>query len=241
MREIRIYHAEALAQKNEAMLSESAARHVIQVLRRKVGDQITLFDGSGLDFIVEIMDIERKSVQVKILSQLQNNNESPLKIHLLQGISKGEHMDLAIQKAVECGVTEITPVMTEFCAFKLDEKRRNKKLHHWQSVIRSACEQAERSVIPRLNSIQNISSLYNIEAEEKFILHPYSDVQLSAASISTSSCVLAIGPEGGFSDSEVKFACEKGWNKFSLGKRILRTETATIAAIAVLQSKYGDY
>ena len=202
---------------------------------------MVLFNGDGNDYPSEILAISKTSVLVLVSSQLSLHNESSLNIHLAQGVSKGERMDFAIQKAVELGVSEITPVITERCAVKLSQERWDKKHEQWQKMIISACEQSNRNVLPKLNSAIDLSAWQKQTTDQtKIVLSPRSSQYLSHMSKPQQGVRLLIGPEGGLSDQEI-YTCEQtGYFAANMGPRILRTETAALTAIAILQSLFGD-
>jgi 16S rRNA (uracil1498-N3)-methyltransferase len=221
-------------------LPESVHRHAVQVLRLKPGAVIRLFDGKGLEVEAELTQVEKRQSQVQLLGQLKNQSESPLKITLLQGISRGERMDFAIQKAVELGVSTIVPVVTERCNVQLKQDRAQKRLDHWQGVLISACEQSGRAFLPELAAVTTLEqALLENEDELKLVLDPrasqsFTDIQ------QPQTLSLLIGPEGGLSEAEVDQAAQNGYTAVQFGPRILRTETAAVAALAVVQTLWGD-
>lgn len=232
-------------------LQDSTFHYLFRVLRCRDGEQIIAFNGDGNDYIGQLKQQSKKSADIVVTDSQANGKESPLHTVLVQAVSKGERMDIAIQKAVELGVNEIYPVQTEFSAVKLDAKRLDKKHQHWQAIIQSACEQCGRAVLPILHPVQPIEQvLDNINTQEKIILHPYQknknddrirSLKLLHTDKAVHSATVLIGAEGGFSDDEVAVAEDNGFARLSLGKRILRTETATISALTLLQFLWGDY
>lgn len=242
MKHIRIYHEKPLYEQKYITLSEQAARHIAVVLRMSAGDEILLFDGTGRDFRSTITTATKKQVEVRIEEVIPVENESPVSIHLYQAISKGERMDIAIQKSVELGVTEITPVISERTVVRINEKRLDKKLDHWSKIIISACEQSGRAVVPKLHPILAYTELLKVlENTQTYILSPYTDNRLSSLPKSTTACSIIIGPEGGFSENEIEFARRYSITEVSMGKRILRTETAAICALSAIQTLAGDF
>ena len=235
MRKFRFYDPIDLVVGNEVALSETVSHHLSRVLRMKIGEQCFVFDGNGGEALCEITAVDKKSTQVKIINLIDSDLESSVKTHLAQALCKGDKMDWIIQKAVELGVNEITPVLTEHCDVKLDEKRIEKKMQHWQGVLISACEQCGRNVLPVLHQPKLISEFIGQLPKEpsKLIFTPTATSPLKE--VTGDNFVLLIGPEGGLCDVEVQLAVENGFAKTSLGKRILRTETAAIASLAVLQ------
>jgi 16S rRNA (uracil1498-N3)-methyltransferase len=217
------------------------AHYMSHVLRLKVGSPIVLFNGNGSDFPSEIVDIHKRKVSIVVNSQISINVESSLHLHLAQGVSKGDRMEIALQKAVELGVTEITPLITENCNVKLDAQRWEKKRTGWKKLIISACEQSQRNIIPTLNEITTMQQWLGQSSElSKIILSPGAKMYLSNLSKPQKGFRLIIGPEGGLSDQEVYTATETGYTAVNIGSRILRTETAAIASLAILQSHFGD-
>ncbi len=236
----RIYSPTSLHPGATIQLEPSAQRHAIQVLRLKVGARLRLFDGEGGEFNATITEIDRKKTTVTLQQAHQSRCESPLHTHLYQGISKGERMDYAIQKAVELGVNEITPLFCERSVVKLDAKRLQKKLDHWQGVIISACEQCGRSQLPRLHPGRTFEQVRTLTDQSGFLLNPEAATRLSEHASPPTRCALLIGPEGGLSASEIEQAEAGGWLGVRFGPRILRTETATVVALTALQQHWGD-
>lgn len=236
----RIFSQNPLHPNSTLTLDEAARRHCVQVLRLKRGAPIVLFDGEGAEFPATIEQIERRAVTVSLQQPRQRNSESPLKIHLYQGISKGERMDYAIQKATELGVTEITPLFCERSVVKLDPKRLQKKIDHWRGVTLSACEQCGRNHIPTLHPAQPLQQLESPDNSTGFLLNPLATETLHTQAPATESLSILIGPEGGLSEAEILRATESGWRGVQLGPRTLRTETATVVALTALQLLWGD-
>ena len=242
MRQIRIFHPQSFLVNERLWLSDEASHHLSVVLRAKVGQNIILFDGNHQEAKTSITSIEKKRVQV-LIEQIQVHClESPLKIHLAQGIAKGDRMSFSLQKAVELGVTEITPLWTQHVALKWDEKNNEKKYKLWQNIIISACEQSGRNFLPRLNPPKTFEDfMHSHRSHNLFILEPRNGKKISAYPWKdTAETTLLIGPEGGFSQEESKDAEQKGYQALTLGPRVLRTETAVLAALAVLQAYQGD-
>lgn len=237
----RIYHNYALQVDQQLTLSSAAHQHLSTVLKCRVGDSIYLFNGEHGDFIAEIVQQTKKTTQVQIKDYHPVDCKPSLTIELGQVVARGDKMDWVIQKAVELGVTTITPLTSERCGVKLPDKRWQKKHQHWQNVIISACEQSRRVQIPQLNPVTDLSSWLNqVESQYKLILHPHSDRQFCPKATLQSSALL-IGPEGGFNEDEVTQAQQHGFYLHQLGPRVLRTETAALAAITQLQTLYGDF
>ena len=240
MRIPRIYQHGAIALNHEFALDDDAANHVGRVLRMPVGSELQLFNGDGFNYPARISSSDKKRVNVIATAQLDNPVESPLKIHLGQGISRGDRMDFAIQKAVELGVTEITPLFTERCGVKLDAERLQKRTDQWQKIAISACEQSGRSIVPTVHPAISLHCWLNQDTKElKLTLHPWAKDTIKTL---TASCHirLVIGPEGGFTDLEMAQTSDAGFTGIQLGPRVLRTETAALTAISALQLQFGD-
>ncbi len=238
MRSHRFYTDIELSENTLVNLPSQAAHHCGQVLRYKVGDNLTVFNGDGFDYYATIDRLEKKSCQIKIEKKIDPQNESPLKIHLYQGIARGDKMDLIIQKAVELGVTAITPIFTERCNVKLEGKRLDKKIQHWQQIQLSACEQSGRAIIPAFNTATHLHQTPQ-QSASSFYLEPTSNQGFGDLP-EQSLMSLFIGPEGGFAEKEINFLEKIGCQGLKMGPRILRTETAGLSAIAILQSHFGD-
>ncbi|MCM2329845.1 16S rRNA (uracil1498-N3)-methyltransferase [Geopseudomonas sagittaria] len=221
-------------------LPEAQAHYIGRVLRLAAGDAVQLFDGSGQEFVGELVEVGKKSVQVELREQFAGLTESPLRIHLGQGLSRGERMDWAIQKATELGVAEITPLVSERCEVRLKDERADKRLAHWRQIAISACEQCGRSVLPTINAPLGLHDwLAQTAAELKLVLHPVAAPLASHAR--PGSLAFLIGPEGGLSDAEVEQAQRAGYHAARLGPRVLRTETAPVVALSVAQQLWGDF
>ncbi len=221
-------------------LPEAQAHYIGRVLRLAAGDAVQLFDGSGREFVGELVEVGKKNVQVELREQLAGLAESPLHIHLGQGLSRGERMDWAIQKATELGVAEITPIVSERCEVRLKDERADKRLAHWRQVAISACEQCGRSVLPIIHAPLPLAEwLEQTAAELKLVLHPVAEPLTGHAR--PASLAFLIGPEGGLSDAEVAQAQRAGYQAARLGPRVLRTETAPVVALSVAQQLWGDF
>ena len=221
-------------------LPEAQAHYIGRVLRHAVGDAVQLFDGSGQEYLGELIDVGKKAVRVELREQLAGQAESPLRIHLGQGLSRGERMDWAIQKATELGVSEITPIVSERCEVRLKDERADKRLAHWRQVAISACEQCGRSVLPVIHSPITLAEWQgHVQAELKLVLHPVAAPLESHTR--PHSLAFLIGPEGGLSEAEVAQAKAAGFHAARLGPRVLRTETAPVVALAVAQQLWGDF
>lgn len=224
----------------EHELPEAQAHYIGRVLRMVAGDPVQLFDGSGQEYLGSLLEVGKKRVSVKLDEQLAGQPDSLLKVHLGQGLSRGERMDWAIQKATELGVSEITPLVSERCEVRLKDERADKRLAHWRQVAISACEQCGRSSVPLIHPPQLLSDwLKSSDAELKLVLHPVAEPLVSHAK--PASLAFLIGPEGGLTEGEVEQAKAAGFQAARLGPRVLRTETAPVVALAVAQQLWGDF
>ncbi len=241
MRIPRIYN-KALAHEKDSLILDSDLSHYIgRVLRMKVGQQLFLFDGMGYEVLAEITEfISKQSVSVSVIEIVPNSKESPLYIHLGQSISKGDRMEFTIQKSVELGVAEITPIWAERCEVKLKGERLTKKVEHWQSIAASACEQCGRNVVPKINSPMSLDQWLEERNEEiKITLHHRANADLRTIKAPTNAALL-IGPEGGLTEREIKESESSGFKSITLGPRVLRTETASLAVLSLMQYQWGD-
>jgi 16S rRNA (uracil1498-N3)-methyltransferase len=239
MRDIRIYCPAELAVNAAVLLDANAAHHVRTVLRMQVGDMIILFNGDGTDYVGTVANITKQSVTVQLHDSTARVTKSPLYTHLVQGICKGEKMDFVIQKATELGVNEITPVFTQYGNVKLDAKRTAKKLLHWQKIAVGACEQSGRSDMTQINAPLPFAQWLSQCDETAVILDPGASQSLGQVNVTESVSIL-IGPEGGFSLAEIEQANQAGIPSVLLGPRVLRSETAGLAALTLAQSLWGD-
>lgn len=238
----RIYSDEPLRESGTVALTGEAANHIAKVLRLRVGDTLLVFDGSGRDFDAEITGFRRDGVSVAIGTGHDVATESPANITLLQGVCRGPRMDTVIQKATELGVTRIRPVLTERSVVRLDADHSERKQEHWRRVAISACEQCGRSRIPDVASpVPLDSALGQADASQvKLLLDPGAAAAMAGMTPDGGPIALLIGPEGGLTENELRLAADCGFRGVRLGPRILRTETAPLAALAVLQFLVGD-
>ena len=242
MRIPRIYHPESLEYQTQCQLSEDAANHVGRVLRMVEGEQLELFDGSNHIYPAIITESNKKLVKVNILGRELSDKESNLKIHLGQVISRGERMEFTIQKSVELGVNVITPLWSERCGVKLDGERMDKKIQQWQKIVIAACEQCGRNVVPEIRPLMKLQDwCAEDDGALKLNLHPRAQHSIKTLPMIPKDGVrLLIGSEGGLSEQEIVQTQQKGFTEILLGKRVLRTETASLAAISALQIYFGD-
>lgn len=240
MRTARIYYAGELNLDLTVTLPQETSHYLLHVLRLKIGTNLLLFNGSGGEFLAQLTNATKKNAVVSIKQFNPINTESACKIHLAQAVGKGDKMDWIIQKAVELGVNEITPLITEFTNVRLDEDRAAKRHSHWQDVIISACEQSQRTHLPVIHPIMEFTQFINASSTDfRIYCHPNSDKRLNSFEKVDNVTVL-IGPEGGLSEKEVQSASRADFIGVSLGPRILRMETAAVATVAILQAQYGD-
>jgi 16S rRNA (uracil1498-N3)-methyltransferase len=237
----RVYFKGTLASGLQIILPNEASHYLLHVLRLKIGDPLILFNGEGGHYQASLVGSTKKKEAIVLVGEFKAiNTESPLKIHLAQGISKGEKMDFVIQKAVELGVTEITPLITEFCAVKVNNDRLAKRQQHWFKVIISACEQSGRTGIARLNAPQLLTNWIDHQPNPlKIYCQPGASNTIKNLE-PAQDVLLLIGPEGGLSKTEIMAAQNANFKGVTLGSRILRTETAALSAISVVQSLWGD-
>ncbi|KFZ39012.1 16S rRNA methyltransferase [Shewanella mangrovi] len=241
MRVPRIYQATTLAANTEVTLDADASAHIGRVLRMAEGQAISLFNGDGNDYLAVITAAGKKAVTVTIEQCSANASESPINLHLGQVISRGDRMDFTLQKSVELGVNTITPLFSERCGVKLDGERLEKKIQQWQKIVVSACEQSGRSVVPVVRPAMNLLEWCAEDTTAvKLNLHPRAQHGIGGLSLTTPRVRLLIGPEGGLSDDEIAMTEQQGFTDVLLGPRVLRTETAALTAISVLQSRFGD-
>ena len=241
MRLTRSFVAHPLAVGDTIALPEDAAAHLVRVLRLQPGDPCVLFNGDGFDRDARIISVGKREVLAEIVGSRPVDNESPLAITLLQGIARGEKMDLILQKATELGVVRILPVSSERSEVKLDAQRADRRVAHWREVVVSACEQSGRARVPEVGAPQPLAQAAALREGRGLLLDPFAEQTLSALQGSElRTCTLAIGPEGGWSPRDREQLAAAGFEGLRLGPRILRTETAGIAAIAALQAMAGD-
>lgn len=222
-------------------MPEAAARHAVTVLRLQPGDTLNLFNGEGGEYSASLVAVTKRETRVRLVEFHAAERESPLAITLALGISAGERMDYSLQKATELGVSAIQPLATERSVVKLAGERADKRLQHWQNVVIAACEQCGRNRVPLVAPVQKFYAyLAAVDRNKRLLmLSPDASTPLKRAAPSA-EVVLLIGAEGGLAPSECEAAAASGFEAVSLGPRILRTETAPVAALAVLQALWGD-
>ncbi|MBX2808804.1 MAG: 16S rRNA (uracil(1498)-N(3))-methyltransferase [Cellvibrionaceae bacterium] len=245
MRIPRIYTPQALNPGSEITLEDTAAHHIATVLRSKRGRPVVLFNGLGGEYCANITDISKKKVALTVTSYTDKNTESALTVELGICLIKYDRFDWLIQKATELGVNKITPMVSEFTDIKLPPERVEKKHRHWQEVMINACEQSGRTVLANIEKPTTLTNwLTNTQSECKLVLHPAAtntigDIKKISGK-NTAAIALLIGPEGGLSQTEIQQAQNSQFTPVDLGPRILRAETAPLAALSILQYQYGD-
>jgi 16S rRNA (uracil1498-N3)-methyltransferase len=244
----RFYCDLPLATGHVVTLPDAVARHAIGVLRLRVGTAVTLFNGDGTEYRGVLEHTGGKGANVRLDSHHAPQRESRIEIRLAQGISSGERMDFTLQKAVELGITAIQPLMMRRTVVRLTEEKAVKRRQHWQGIVVSACEQSGRNHIPDVAPIADFGewirpfhAMPHDEGELRFLLDPEGDVTLRDLPPPERPVVLLIGPEGGFDPAERRLAHAAGFRGLRLGPRILRTETAALAALAAMQAVWGDF
>ena len=241
----RFYHSKTININEIIFLDDFATHHALKVLRLKKGDELILFNGDGYDFQGQIINIAKKRVEVMINSRRIVANESNLKVTLLQALISNEKMDLIIQKTTELGISEIQPIVCQRGIVKIKNDKIEKRLLHWKQVSIGACEQCGRAKIPVINKPENITKylekIIMSDKSLKIILSPTAIKSLNEISYSIDQNIkVLIGPEGGFSKKELELATKKNFLPVKIGPRILRTETAPISIMSILQYEYGD-
>lgn len=245
MREIRLFVAAPMQPGLDLTLPDAAAQHAIRVLRLAAGDALTLFNGDGHQYPAHLLRATTRQAEVRIGSVESPERESPLRITLVQALARGEKMDWIVQKATELGVARIVPVVSARSEVKLDATRSGKRLEHWRAIAIAACEQSGRNCVPRIDAPTTLAAW--IAADDgapdgtRWLLLPDAESRMRNAAPSTPQATLAVGPEGGFADTDIDALRQAGYQALALGPRILRTETAGLAALAALQALYGDF
>lgn len=238
----RIYYPQALRPGTEIILTGSAAKHLSRVLRLKPGDTVRLFHDDGEDYTAQIDSPVRDGLRIRVHGSEPVDTESPLRVVLMQGICRGQKMDLVIQKATELGVTAILPVQCERSVVRLDEQRGVRRREHWFGIAAGAAEQCGRAVVPRVHPPATLdAALASLPATALgLVLDPGVDTGIGEAALRGAELVVLAGPEGGLTAAERDLAQRAGFTGVRLGPRVLRTETAPLAALSILQYLYGD-
>ena len=241
----RFYHSKPININETIIIDDFAAHHMLKVMRLKTNDQLILFNGDGSDFTGQVIRISKRQVEVSIKSKKNIKNESNLKVILLQALTSSEKMDLIIQKTTELGISEIQPIVCERSVVKIKNEKIEKKLLHWRQVSIAACEQCGRAEIPTIykpvNIIKYLEKISESDKTTKIILSPEATKSLNNSTPKIKQDIkVLIGPEGDFTKQELDFSIQKGFSPIKIGPRILRTETAPMCILSILQYKYGD-
>jgi 16S rRNA (uracil1498-N3)-methyltransferase len=242
MRLTRIHVEGPLAEGAELELPAPGAYHVARVLRLRPGAPLVVFDGSGGDWQAEVIAVDGGTVVVRLDARLAGTRESPLEIALVQGLSRSDRMDWALQKAVELGVATIAPVLTARSVVRLDDAQARRKLGHWRGIVIAACEQCGRSKVPVVLAPRPLREHFSqtARASTRLVLAPGSAASLAGIANVARRAELLVGPEGGLDEEEIAAAERAGYLPVRVGPRTLRTETASIVALTILQALWGD-
>ena len=241
MRVSRLYTSADLALGKQLELDEENGHYVRTVLRLKKEAEIILFNGRGGEYLCTVIEVTRKAVMISINKWLDRSVESSLLVTLGLGISRGDRMDLSVQKAVELGVNFITPLLTERCVVQFKGEKKPQRLLHWQKIVQHAAEQSGRTTLPDLSEIEHLQQWVDKQQGLKVFLDPYAELTLADITPIDNQVTLLTGPEGGFSNQERDIAKAAGFIPVRMGSRILRTETASLAALAAVQMLWGDF
>ena len=237
----RIYSGQKLKINKTLTLDQESSNHLIKVLRKKEDALVELFDGRGTSFIAEIVSLEKKLVKVKLIKVESSLERKGIKIHLGQSLIKSEPFSHSIQKATELGVNSISPLYTERTVVKQNPNKIQSRKERWQSIAKHACQQCGENWLPEINKIQTLEEwLETVEAKNKIVLYPNSKTKLSSLKF-TESVAIVVGPEGDFTDNEVALLKEKDFLPVQLGERILRADTAVIAAISAIRTMCEEF
>jgi len=242
MRIPHIYTCQSLTSGQTVTLEEGASRHISQVLRLQPNNELSLFNGDGQQYNARLRCSSKHKAEAEIISVTENSTEPPIHFTLALGISKGERVDYALQKAVELGICCFTPLFTERTVVKLKGERLERRQDHWKKIAIAACEQSGRNTIPTIEAAQQLDD-WIVQAQQgtRLILHPNATQSLNMLPTPNDSVLLLIGPEGGLSGKEIAAAEANGFTPVKLGPRVLRTETAPIAALSAMQMLWGDF
>ncbi|HSO08007.1 MAG TPA: 16S rRNA (uracil(1498)-N(3))-methyltransferase [Pelomicrobium sp.] len=243
----RFYCPDLVIGRRRVALPAAAAHHAARVLRLKAGDPVTLFDGRGGEWEASIARIDPRGVEVEAGTPRPSAAEPPLRVTLAQGLCAQDKMDWVVQKAVELGVTAIQPVAAERSVIRLSAERAERRQRHWQAVVVAACEQSGRNVIPEVAPVRTLAQWLDVldaapdRGGLRLTLSPHAGVPMAALGNGLAAASLLVGPEGGLSEREVAMAAAAGFRAARLGPRVLRTETAALAALAAMQTLWGDW
>lgn len=241
MRISRIFVDQALEMDQCLTLTAESAHYLRSVLRIKTGAELILFNGLGGEYRGQVRDVARDHVDIQVQQFHPVDRESPILVHLGLAISRGERMDYAIQKAVELGVQHLTPLLSQRCVVRLDEKKQRQRLQHWEGVVQHACEQSGRTQLPQMHPVQSLDDwVANQSSAVRLVLDPLAKLRLTDIEPTSESIALLIGPEGGLDEAEIDLAKFSGFKAIRLGPRVLRTETAAVVGLTALQCLWGD-
>ena len=241
MRVSRLYVADELVAGKQIELTDESAHYVRTVLRLKKDQDITLFNGQGGEYLCRFVEVSRKKVIVYMQEYIERSVESPLKVILGLGISRGDRMDWAVQKSVELGVNQVTPLLTDRCVIKFNEGRKQQRLQHWRNIVQHAAEQSGRTHLPEMPEVNELAKWVMLQQGLKLFLDPYAEQSLADLQPDNGKVTLLSGPEGGFTEQERDIAKSAGFVPVRLGQRILRTETAVLASLSAIQMLWGDF
>jgi 16S rRNA (uracil1498-N3)-methyltransferase len=243
----RFYHPDTISAHSEINLSEDTSKHLVKSLRLKPSDKIILFNGDGYDYHGEVSDIDKKNVKIAVHEKKLNTSEADIDISILQSVTSRDKLDFIFQKNTELGIKNFYLINTERVNFKIPQSKTENRIEHLKKVVISACEQSGRSKIPTVHeTILGLNKLTNEDDHScKLILNPYTDYSLSNLRnndlINKKSFQILIGPEGGFSEAEIKVAENAGFKSLSLGKRVLRTETASLSIASAILALTNNF
>ena len=241
MRIPRVYIEKKITSEEVIPLSEDKTHHILRVLRLNVGDQLKLFDNSGFEYNASIIEKEKKTILIEVGERRSFEDKVKLEIILCLAVLHGSQMDFSIQKAVELGVKSVIPIISEFSNVKLAGNQMKNKMLHWEKIIIGAAEQCGRNILTNLQNPISFRDCINIENDStKIILHPYVELTMSKINLKNNKIYLMIGPEGGFSNSEIQEAIDNSFIPINLGPRVLRTETAVVCSLGNAQQLWGD-
>lgn len=241
MRVSRLYVDQPLNVGSRIEVSDDAAHYVRTVLRLKHDQSVVLFNGRGGEYLARFSEVSRKRVAIDINQFVDRDVESSLSVNLGLGISRGDRMDWAVQKAVELGVSRLTPLMTERCVTRLDGDKRQQRCQHWQGIAQHAAEQSGRTLVPLVCAITDFSDWIDLQQGLRIFLDPHAEQALTDLRPDDGKVTLLSGPEGGFSERERELANAAGFIPVRMGPRILRTETAVLSALSAVQTLWGDF
>ncbi|MCF6250266.1 MAG: 16S rRNA (uracil(1498)-N(3))-methyltransferase [Methylococcaceae bacterium] len=241
MRVSRLFIPDELNEGQKIELQKDNAHYLRTVLRLKKDQSIVLFNGLGGEFLCTLIEVNRKKVVISVIEFIKKSVESPLYITLGLGISRGDRMDWAVQKAVELGVNSISPLVTERCVIKFKGDKKQQRLQHWKNIVQHASEQSARTFLPYLNEVVDLKDWVQKQNGLKIFLDPYADKSLADLKPVDNKITLLSGPEGGFSGQERELAIAEDFIPVRLGHRVLRTETASLAALSAVQMLWGDF